>query len=79
MVGQTDYSLTCDISGADTLNPTIMWIKNGSTQTQVDNSTILPLPSLRLSHAGNYSCSITSTLLNDPVAAHNKSVIIQSE
>ena len=80
MVGQTDYSLTCDVSGADRLNPTIMWIKNGSTQTRVDNSTILPLPSLQLSHAGNYSCSITSTLLNDPVAArNNQSVIIQSE
>ena len=80
MVGQTGYTLTCDVSGTYRLNPTIIWIKNGSTQTQIDNSTTLPLPPLRLSHAGNYSCNITSTLLNNPVTARNSQrVIIQSK
>jgi hypothetical protein len=80
MVGQTGYSLTCDVSGADNINSTIIWTKNRSTQAQVDNSTTLPLTPLNLSHAGNYSCSITSTLLNNPVMATNSQrVIIQSE
>jgi hypothetical protein len=80
MVGQTGYTLTCDVSGASKLTPIIFWTMNGSTLTQVDNSTTLSLTPLSLSHAGNYSCSITSTLLNNPVMATNSQrVIIQSE
>jgi hypothetical protein len=80
MVGQTGYTLTCDVSGASRLNPMITWIKNGSIQTQVNNSTTLSLTPLSLSHAGSYSCSITSTLLNNPVMATNNQVVtIQSE
>ena len=79
MVGQTD-TLTCDVSGASKLNPMIIWIKNGSTLTQIHNSTTLPFTPLSLSHAGNYTCSITSTLLNHPVMATNSEmVVIQSE
>ena len=79
MVGQTDNTLTCDVSGADNLNPTITRIKNGSTQLQAGSSRILTFTPLRLSDAGNYSCRITSTLLNDQVttARNNQSVIIQ--
>ena len=80
MVGQTGYTLTCGVSGASKLSPVIVWIKNGRTLTQVDNSTVLPFTPLSLSHAGNYTCSITSTLLNHPVmAANSEMVIIQSE
>ena len=80
MVGQTGYTLTCGVSGASKLTPVIIWTKNGRTQTQVDNSTTLPLTPLSLSHAGNYSCNIISTLLNHPVMATNsRMVIIQSK
>ena len=78
MVGQTGNTLTCDVSGADNLNPTIIWIRNGSTQIDIgDSGTLSPL---RLSDAGNYSCNVTSTLLSSPVAASNSQrVIIQSK
>ena len=80
MVGQTGNTLTCDVSGANKLNPTITWNKNGSGRVQVDNSTILQLSPLRLSHAGDYSCGISSTLINYPVISQrNQSVIIQGE
>ena len=83
MVGQTGYTLTCNVSGADNLSPTMIWFyRNGSTQTQVGNSRTLPLSPLRLSHAGNYSCNVTSTLLNNPrpvSSRDNQSVVIQSK
>ena len=80
MVGQTGNTLTCDVSGANKLNPMITWNKNGSGWVQVDNSTIRQLSPLQLSHAGNYSCGISSTLINYPVTAQrNQSVIIRSE
>ena len=80
MAEQTGYILTCDVSGASKINPMIIWIMNGRIQTQIHNSTTLPLTPLSLSHAGNYSCSINSTLLNYPVMATNSQrVIIQGE
>jgi hypothetical protein len=80
MVGQAGYTLTCDVTGASKLSPVIVWTKNGSTLMQVDNSTTLPFTPLSLSDAGNYSCRITSTLLNHPVMAINSErVVIQSE
>ena len=81
IVGEMGNSLTCDFSGASKLSPVIIWTKNGRTQqTQFDNSTTLLLTPLSLSHAGNYTCSITSTLLDHPVMATNSEmVIIQSE
>ena len=80
MVGQTGNSLTCDVSGADNLNPTIIWIRNGSTQTDIGDSRTVSLSPLRLSDAGDYSCNVTSTLLSSPVAASNSQrVIIQSK
>ena len=84
MVGQTGNTLTCDVTGAGNLNPTItyQWIRciNGSTSIHETNSTTLLLSPLRLSHAGDYSCRIISTLLNNPVTAdNNQSVMIQSK
>ena len=88
MVGQTGNTLTCDVSGADNLNPTItyQWTRNdGSTQTRVGtNSNILTLSPLGLSNAGNYTCSTTvnSTLLNNDIitsSGNTQSVMIQGE
>ena len=84
MVGQTGNTLTCGVSGDEKLNLTItfQWTRyNGSTSTQVGTELMksLPLSPLRLSDAGNYSCSLISILLNNPVTAENiQSMIIQS-
>ena len=87
MVGQTGYTLTCDVSGAERLNPTIayQWTRNdGSTQTQIGtNSNVLFFSTIRLSDAsaGDYTCSVTvgSNLLNNGITASAaRSVIIQS-
>ena len=88
MVGQTDNTLTCDVSGADNLNPmiTYQWTRNdGSTQTPVGtNSNALSLSPLRLSNAGDYTCSVTvsSTLLSNDIITspgNPQRVMIQSE
>ena len=87
MVGQTDYTLTCDISGADNLNPiiTYQWTRNdGTTRTQVGTNHNLTLSSLGFSNAGSYSCNVTvnSNLLNNNIFAsssNQQSVIIQSK
>ena len=87
MVGQTDNILTCDVSGADNLNPTIayLWTKDdGHTQTQVGTNSNLTLSSLRFSHIGDYTCNVTinSTLLNNNISIssnNSQRVIIQSE
>ena len=83
IVGQTGNTLTCGVSGAENLNLMIVyqWTRyNGTTSEPVGNNTnTLSLSPLRLSDAGNYSCSITSTLLNNPISATNsQSVMIQS-
>ena len=87
MVGQTGNTLTCDVSGADNLNPTITyeWIRNGETVPD-GSSRSLNLSPLQLSHAGDYVCHVTvsSTLLNNDISASsgsNQSIIIhvQSE
>ena len=87
MVGQTGYTLTCDVSGAGNLDPMIIyqWTRSdGTTQTQVGNSRTLNLSPLGLSHAGNYTCNVTvnSVLLNNDITAsadNLQSVTIQSE
>jgi hypothetical protein len=89
MVGQTGYTLTCDISGADNLNPTITykWTRyDGTTHVRTTSNMILTFPHLQLSNAGDYNCSATvslnSSLLNDDImmnfiASHR--VTIQGE
>ncbi len=84
MVGQTGYTLTCDVSGTDNLNLmiTYQWTRNNGTHTSepLGNNMLLLSP-LRLSHAGSYSCSITSNLLSNPEhsATNKQTVIIQSK
>ena len=88
MVGQTDNTLTCDVSGAGNLNPKIdyQWTRNdGNTQTRIGtNSNTLSLSPLRLSKVGDYTCNVTvnSTLLNSNVSAsadNSQSVLVQGE
>ena len=87
MVGQTGNTLTCNITGAERLSPTItyQWTRNdGTTQTQFGtNSSILTLSPLKLSNAGGYNCSVTvsSSLLNNDIISMNSShaLILQSE
>ena len=83
MVGQIGNTLTCDVSGADNLNPTItyQWSRNNG-EIRDSNARTLNLSPLRLSSAGDYTCNCTvsSILLNDPVSAGNtQRVMIQSE
>ena len=63
-----NYNLTCTITGADKLSPTISyeWIQNETLLEMVDSS-ILSFSPFKLSHAGNYSCivNITSNYVED--------------
>jgi hypothetical protein len=61
-IGGHGFSLSCVVSGAENLNPTVTynWIKNNGTRILVgSNRSILSFPSLRLSDAGQYSCQAT--------------------
>ena len=85
MVGQTGYTLTCDVSGADNLSPTItyQWARDGETVPD-SNSRTLGLSPIQLSNAGNYSCraTISSALLNNDITTtsdNNQNLTIQSE
>ena len=84
MVGQTDYILTCDVSGTDNLNnPTIayQWTTNDRT-TQTHTGNMFVLPHLRLSNAGDYNCLVTvqSSLLSNSITTNiSHRVMIQSE
>jgi hypothetical protein len=73
------YSLTCNISGAENLDPiiTYKWLKNNGTQTYYvvgKNSNILSFSSLRLSDAGNYFCEVivNSRLLHNAINETSK-------
>ncbi len=87
MVGQTDNTLTCDVLGADNLNPTIthQWTRDdGNTLTQVGTDSTLTLSSLKFSDGGDYTCNVTvnSTFLNSNISTssdNSQRVTIQSE
>ena len=86
-VGQTGNTLTCEMTGAEKLSPTITysWTRNNETVSESDgNSKTLNLSPLRLSYAGSYACNITvsSALLSSSISASshkNENVTIQSE
>jgi len=74
VVGQS-YSLSCSVSGADSLNPTsttYRWYNESSNpRSQVGiNSSTYTLNPLRPYHAGQYTCEvmITSPYLNDALS-----------
>ena len=90
MLGQNDYSLTCNVTGAGNLNPTItyQWTKNNITQTQMPpagaDPKVLSFSPLRLSDAGQYTCHATvyvsSPYLNENTTmTDSQDVTIQSE
>ena len=83
-----NYTLTCNIHGIEGLNLTLayLWTKNNNTHTsQVveANSSTLSFSSLRLSHAGDYTCEVVvnSHLLTSDVTltSHIWRIRIQSK
>ena len=87
MLGQSGYSLTCGITGAENLNPSItyQWTKNNGTETQIQvgaDPKVLSFSPLRLSDAGRYTCqaTVSSPYLNDNITMmRNHDFMIQSE
>ena len=75
MLGESGFTLTCNVSGADHLNPFIIyqWTKlTQSTQTQIQNgsdSTTISFSPLRVSDVGRYTCQATirSPYLNNDI------------
>ena len=64
MLGE-NYNLTCAVMGADKLSPMIRyeWIQKEDLLEMVVNeyNDVLSFSHFRLSHAGNYNCSVTIT------------------
>ena len=85
-VGQS-YTLTCSVSGADSLSPTSTTYRwyNGSSETgsQIGtNSSTYALTRLRPYHAGQYTCEVTiaSPFLNaDLSGSMMRSITLQSK
>ena len=82
MVGQTDNTPICGVSGADDLNPTIayQWTRDGGRE--VSSSSTLPISPVGLSDAGNYTCRATvnsDLLINDITVSANQIVMVQGE
>ena len=86
VLGQNNYTLTCNIMVADRLCPyrtTYQWTKNDSiTEVEVDNeSNTLSFSPLRLSDVGKYTCQATvrSFRINDDITVMgSQDVRIQS-
>ena len=82
-VGES-YSLTCTVTGADRLNPTItyQWFKDNTVVSGETQST-LSFSSLSLSDAGQYRCDVTvsSTLLSQPITkmSNTQDLTLQSK
>ena len=72
-LGQSGYSLTCGVTGAENLSPSItyQWTKNNGTHTQlrVGTDRVLSFSPLRLSDAGRYTCqaNVSSPYLNNDI------------
>ena len=82
MVGQTDNTLTCGVSGADNLDPTTtyLWTRDGGKE--VSCLSTLPLSPIGLSDAGNYTChaTVNSDLLTNGITmSTNQIVMVQGE
>ena len=83
MVGSPGNTLTYGVSGAERLNPTIIyqWTRNDGT-TVGTNSNTFTLSSVSLSDAGVYTChaTVSSALLSNSITmSDNQTVMIQSE
>lgn len=79
VVEEIDYSLSCEVVGADNIYPifTYQWNKTNSTTSQLtamtvvgnNNSNTLSFDPLRVSDAGSYTCQVgvNSSFLNEVV------------
>ena len=82
-VGES-YSLTCTVTGADRLNPTITykWFKD-NTMVSGETQSTLSFSSLSLSDAGQYRCDVTvsSTLLSQSITkmSNTQGLTLQSK
>ena len=87
MLGQSGYSLTCGVTGAENLDPSItyQWTKNNGTQTQIQvgaEPKVLYFSPLRLTDAGRYTCQaiISSPYLHSDITMMDtQDVTLQSE
>ena len=87
MLGQSDYSLTCGVTGAENLDPSItyQWTKNNGTLTQIQvgaDPRVLSFSSLRFADAGRYTCQATVSspyLNNDITMTDSQDITLQSE
>lgn len=87
MLGETSYSLTCNILTISNLFPTLSyrWTKNVDNGTSVQletTSNTLSFSSLRMSHSGLYTCFATissHTLSKNVTVIGSHNVTIQSE
>ena len=82
-VVETSYTLTCTVSGADNLEATISIEFTGpSTASGTGPSLLLPLGSLDLNDAGEYTCTATVSsglLINNIMLTDTENVNIPSE
>ena len=84
LLGQNSYSLTCGVTGAENLNPSItyQWTKNNGTLIVGTDPRVLSFSPLRLSDAERYTCqaTVSSPYLNNNITRINsQDVILQSE
>ena len=87
MLGQSGYSLTCDVTGDENLSSirTYHWTRDNGAMSQVGtNSNTLSFSSLSLSDAGRYTCNVTvsSPYLNNNVMAlssNSEDVVFESK
>ena len=80
-LGQSDYSLTCGVAGAENLPIAYQWTKNGA-QTVIGTDEVLSFASLGFSDAGLYTCRATissSYLSNDITMMDTQDITIQSK
>ena len=81
VLGQSGYSLTCDVTVTRTTNASItyQWTKNNGTQTiQVGTDRILSFSPLRLSDAGQNTCLATFSPCNITMM-DTQDIILQSK
>ena len=79
-VGQTGFSLSCDVTGIENLNTptfTYQWRRNDGVISGQQGST-LSLSPLTASNAGEYNCSVTvnSTSLSSAVTVNSNTDIL---
>ena len=75
------YTLTCSIFGAENLNAVLAYEWRNKGQL-LSNSSVLQLPSLKLSDAGKYTCQVLVTsnyLYNSITVTESHNLVIKSK